>query len=109
MIVDDEVFAAKEGHDPLPEGTRLFQQALDQLTDKTRFLDLAKSRVRGVHVVDDVIRTNAFGITVGGQDMKGVYPEIAVCRHYRELLVSDSGLTGGLNPSQRLNHACSPK
>ena len=109
MIVDDGVFQAKESHVLLLERTRLFQKALDQLTDKPRFLDLAKSKGGGVHVVDDVIQTNAFGITVDGHDMTGVYPEIAVCRHHRELSVSDLGLTGRFDPRQRLNHACSPK
>ncbi len=99
MIVDDEVFSAKEGHGLLPEGTRLLQKALDQLRDKPRFLDLAKSQREGVHLVDDVIQTNAFGITVGGQDMKGVYPEIAVCRHRQGfILVSDLRLTGKFGP-----------
>lgn len=90
VIADNEFFPAKEG-DGNPTGTRLFQKALDQLTDKDRLTTLARSRGGDTHVVDDVIRTNAFGITIDGRDMKGLYPEIAV----RRLILSDES---GIDP-----------
>jgi hypothetical protein len=79
MIADNELsrFPSKEDDRPV-KGLLLFQKALGQLADKERFLNLARSKGDGVHVVEDVIRTNAFGITVDGRNMKGLYPEIAV-------------------------------
>ena len=81
MIVDNDLFPADEG-DGIPAGAlRLFQRALDWVADDKRVTGLARSREgrEGVHVVDDVVRTNAFGITtLDGKDAKGLYPEIAV-------------------------------
>ncbi|KAK3905518.1 SET domain-protein 5 [Staphylotrichum tortipilum] len=76
IIADNELFPSDEDERPA-RADRLFQRALDQLPDQERFLSLARSKGEGVHPVDDVIRTNAFGITVDGRDMKGLYPEIA--------------------------------
>ena len=39
---------------------------------------MAKSGDRGMTVVEDIIRTNAFGLTINGRGYKGLYPEIAV-------------------------------
>ncbi|KAK3377509.1 hypothetical protein B0H63DRAFT_502266 [Podospora didyma] len=85
VIADNDFFPDDEDAGGPSEGKRLFQRALDQLSDKKRFLSLAKSKGEDVHVLEDVLRTNAFGITVNGRDAKGLYPEIA-----------------------RLNHACDP-
>lgn len=95
MIVDNLLF--RQNEDALPRGGNdLFQRAFEQLTDKERVKGLAQSRRdaqgaknnqnRKVHVVEDVIRTNAFGITIAGRDAKGLYPEVA-----------------------RMNHGCDPK
>ncbi|KAK4678892.1 hypothetical protein QC764_000720 [Podospora pseudoanserina] len=67
------------------KGRKYYQRALEQLGDKQRVLNLARSRKGEMHVLEDVIRTNAFGMTVNGRDCKGLYPEIA-----------------------RMNHACDP-
>ncbi|KAK4443830.1 SET domain-protein 5 [Podospora aff. communis PSN243] len=86
MIVDNE-FIPREGDgeqegDPAPvESWRLFQRALDQLTDKARFHNLATSRGKDVHVVEDVCRTNAFGLTIMDRKLKGLYPEISRFNH----------------------------
>lgn len=77
MIADNELFSLKDDEGQ-SESPRLLQKALDQLPDKERFLSLARSMEDGIHPVEDVIRTNAFGIIVNGRDAKGVYPEIAV-------------------------------
>jgi hypothetical protein len=79
MIVDDQLFPSLEKRRPYPESQRLFQRALLQLTDQHRFLSLARGKPRGLHVVDDIIRTNAFGMTINGRRHKALYPEIAVC------------------------------
>jgi hypothetical protein len=78
LIVDNEFLPREESQGPV-EGPRLFQRALDQLSDKQRFLSLARSKGGDVHIVEDVVRTNAFGITVDGRALKALYPEIAVC------------------------------
>jgi len=77
MIIDNTFFPQEEDMAPL-EGLRLYQRALDQLTDQGRILNMAKSRGGDMHVVEDVIRTNAFGMTLAGRKVKGLYPEIAV-------------------------------
>ncbi|KAM7210686.1 hypothetical protein V8F06_013931 [Rhypophila decipiens] len=83
LVIDDELFPDDDEHEVPVEGPRLFTRALGQLTDKKRALDLAKSRHDGkIHVVEDVVRTNAFGIyAVDGRDFKGLYPEIARLNH----------------------------
>lgn len=105
MVADNDLFPADEDEGPV-EGPRLFKRALEQLTDQGRFLDLATSRDGQLHIVEDVIRTNAFGIyTVDGRDFKGLYPEIAV---FLSPPIHTS-LIKTLTPSKRLNHACNPK
>ncbi|KAK3360593.1 hypothetical protein B0T25DRAFT_447448 [Lasiosphaeria hispida] len=89
MIVDNSLIPSlfNEGSSPTAEGPRLFQRALDQLTDRERLTSLAKSwGAKNLHVVDDVIRTNAFGLEIDGRGHKGLFPEIA-----------------------RMNHGCDPK
>ncbi|KAK4033273.1 SET domain-protein 5 [Parachaetomium inaequale] len=80
MVADNKFFPSKQDHGPV-EGAQLFQKALDQLPDKERFLNLARSKGEHVHVVEDVVRINAFGITVDGREIKGLYPEIARLNH----------------------------
>jgi hypothetical protein len=81
MIIDNDLFPSlfDEGSSPPVEGPQLFQRALDQLTDKERFTSLAQSwGAKRLHVVDDVCRTNAFGVDINERGHKGLYPEIAV-------------------------------
>ncbi|KAH8881328.1 hypothetical protein GQ53DRAFT_735558 [Thozetella sp. PMI_491] len=78
MIVDNAFFPSMDSDEGLDEGTRLFQKALDQLSDQPRFTSLAVSRGGDVHIVEDVIRTNAFGTWINGKGFKGLYPEIAL-------------------------------
>ncbi|GAB1313756.1 SET domain-containing protein 5 [Madurella fahalii] len=84
-MIADNAFFPSEGDESPVEYPRLFQKALDQLPDKERFLALTRSKGDDFDPVEDLIRTNAFGVTVNGRNAKGVYPEIA-----------------------RLNHACDP-
>lgn len=77
LIVDNVFFPPGESEGPA-EGPALFQTALGQLTDKERFLTLSRSKGGDTHVVEDVVRTNSFGITLDGRGVKGLYPEIAV-------------------------------
>ncbi|KAM7200407.1 hypothetical protein V8F20_005384 [Naviculisporaceae sp. PSN 640] len=92
LVIDNELFPDEEEEEVPGEGPRLFARALGQLSDQERVLSLARSRGtddeeehRGggkIHVVEDIVRTNAFGIyTVDGRDFKGLYPEIARLNH----------------------------
>lgn len=81
-VVADNIFFPRKNEQGPAERPQLFQKATDQLTDKERFLDLARSKGGGVNIVEDLIRTNSFGITVDDWDMKGVYPEIAVRKRH---------------------------
>ncbi len=61
------------------ERARLFQNALEQLPDQERVLGLARSmRVDGMHVAEDAVRTNAFGVSINKKGLRGLYPEVAV-------------------------------
>ncbi|KAK4184335.1 hypothetical protein QBC35DRAFT_59785 [Podospora australis] len=87
-VIADNVFFPQEEGDSGQGNTRarkFFQKALEQLGDLDRIKKMARSRKGKVHLLEDVVRTNAFGMTINGRDCKGMYPEIA-----------------------RLNHACDP-
>jgi hypothetical protein len=57
---------------------RVLEQGFRQLPNKTqaRILDMAQTR-KG-HVIEGILRTNVFGITINGEEHSGLYPEIAV-------------------------------
>jgi hypothetical protein len=78
MIIDDIFFPPLSDGLAPAESPHLFQLALEQLSDSKRFLALARSMGGNVHVVEDIIRTNAFGLSLNGRAHKGLYPEIAV-------------------------------
>lgn len=82
MIIDNTFLPPDEERTPV-EGWQVFTKALMGLGDEERFLGMARgsninARAREVHVVEDLVRTNAFGLYVLGRDLKGVYPEVAV-------------------------------
>jgi hypothetical protein len=85
-VIAHNDFFPGEGVSTPDGGDTLFQTALDQLVDKERLTSLAQNKPGEIHIVEDTIRTNAFGIVLNGQGHKGLYPEIA-----------------------RMNHACDPK
>lgn len=76
MIIDN-TFLPAEGVEAPVENWRMFDHALGQLSDKERFLVAAYSRGDDVHVVEDVLRTNAFGFVIEDRDAKAFFPEIA--------------------------------
>ncbi|KAK3360470.1 hypothetical protein B0T25DRAFT_130631 [Lasiosphaeria hispida] len=82
VVVDNEFLPAEEDEAPAEGGK--FWRRVQGVGDWERVERLARSR-EGVNVVEDVVRTNAFGVRVEGREGKGLYPEIA-----------------------RLNHACDP-
>ncbi|KAK3373122.1 hypothetical protein B0T24DRAFT_649197 [Lasiosphaeria ovina] len=111
-VVADNVFFPEEDGGGPAEGRRLFQRALDQLADRQRFLGLARSKGPHVHVVEDALRTNAFGITVNGRDAKGLYPEIAVRVAYGRFTKTDLALsavaTRDIMPGEEITISCMP-
>ncbi|KAK0716092.1 hypothetical protein B0H67DRAFT_601447 [Lasiosphaeris hirsuta] len=82
VLVDNEFLPAEEEEAPA-EGAK-FWKRVEGVGDWARVDRLARSR-EGANVVEDVVRTNAFGVRVLDREGKGLYPEIA-----------------------RLNHACDP-
>ena len=107
-MVIDNTFLPAEGEEAPIENWRMFDHALEQLADKERFLAAAHSRGDDVHVVEDVLRTNAFGVTIEGEEAKAFFPEIAVRSRPRARLLPRASPTA-LISGQRINHACSPK
>ncbi|KAK4226020.1 hypothetical protein QBC38DRAFT_367425 [Podospora fimiseda] len=87
VIIDNEFFPedGKAGNVSDEEKEELYDELLERIGDKERVLSLARSRGDKVHVLEDVVRTNAFGMTLDGRKAKGLFPEIA-----------------------RMNHACDP-
>jgi len=79
MVVDNDLFPSLEQENPPDVSWSLFEKALEHLTDQQRFLSLARSMPQELHAVDDIIRTNAFGVTINGRRHKVLYPEVAVC------------------------------
>ncbi len=78
IIVDDDLIPRSGAP---PEGTSgLFQLALERLGDPERVVSLAQSMGTDMHVVEDVVRTNAFGISINGRGQKALFPEVAVSR-----------------------------
>ncbi|KAK4160572.1 hypothetical protein QBC43DRAFT_359285 [Cladorrhinum sp. PSN259] len=85
VIIDNAFFSESEEENGNEDAADLFEKMLQQLGDIERVLSLARSRGEGVHVIEDAVRTNAFGMTLNGRKSKGLFPEIA-----------------------RMNHACDP-
>jgi len=67
---------------------------------------LAREMPAELHAVDDVVRTNAFGVTLGGRRCKALYPEIAVSQTMK---FAPRAWLADLTRSQRINHGCDPK
>ncbi|KAK0614604.1 hypothetical protein B0T14DRAFT_570525 [Immersiella caudata] len=82
-IVDNAFLPAETEEAPVESWRALSKMLLGlEGADGRRFTSMATSNARGdVHFVEDVVRTNAFGLFVGGRDMKGVYPEVARLNH----------------------------
>lgn len=87
VIADNAFFPQEEGDTGQgnSRARKFFQKALEQLGDIDKVKTMARSRKGKVHLLEDVVRTNSFGMTINGRGCKGMYPEIA-----------------------RLNHACDP-
>lgn len=81
----------------------LLHRAANQLPSKQREEMRYLSRQGKGYIIDDIMRTNTFEVSVDGVSHSGLFPEIAVCR--RSVFQKTNLLTG----TQRINHACKPK
>ena len=90
-VIADNAFFPRDPSQAPEQGPFLCQRAAAQLVDRKRLLSLARSGERGLSLVEDIVRTNAFGLSINGRDHKGLYPEIAVRRR--------RGTAGYLAPS----------
>jgi hypothetical protein len=60
-------------------GSELLHLALDRLPLSYQETVNALSRTTGGEELEDVFRTNAFGIAIDGMDFSALYPAVAVC------------------------------
>ncbi|KAM7192440.1 SET domain containing protein [Rhypophila sp. PSN 637] len=84
------------------KGYRLLHLAADQLRDPDSIYSLAKSTEMAADEVENVVRTNSFSTTLGGdEDHMAIYPLVSVCYNFTpfsEVKCLD----------MRINHACKP-
>lgn len=74
-VIADKSFPSKM---KMMEGRELLEVAVDQLPRREQIRELAMSTDTTTRVVEDLLRTNAFGMTVGGRDVMVLFPEISV-------------------------------
>ncbi|GAW24195.1 hypothetical protein ANO14919_137770 [Xylariales sp. No.14919] len=66
-------------------GHQYLHLAAEQLSDPDKVLGLGRSSAKAVDIVEDILGTNSFSYTLGGDSHMALYPEVA-----------------------RINHACKP-
>ncbi|KAI0015711.1 hypothetical protein F4780DRAFT_49156 [Xylariomycetidae sp. FL0641] len=66
-------------------GYELLHRAADQLSDPDRILDLGTSSTTSADIIEDILRTNAFSLSLAGEPHMALYPSVS-----------------------RINHACKP-
>lgn len=59
-------------------GHKLLHVATEQLSDPDRVLGLGRSSTQAKDIVEDILGTNAFSFTLGGDPHMALYPEVAV-------------------------------
>ena len=67
----------------MAQGRELVQRAMDRLPDPERVLGLARSSLTPdkTPAAEDVLRTNAFEVELGGKRFMGLFPDIAVSNY----------------------------
>ncbi|OIW27617.1 SET domain-containing protein [Coniochaeta ligniaria NRRL 30616] len=87
MVDYASIIAAVEFPEKMPrfQGHMLLDKAVEQLPDPKRVLSLARSSSTDRALMEDVMRTNAFSITLNDRPWMGLFPLIS-----------------------RMNHACKP-
>ncbi|KAI0532073.1 hypothetical protein GGR58DRAFT_523593 [Xylaria digitata] len=66
-------------------GYQFLHLATEQLSDPDKVLGLGRSSTKAVDIIEDILGTNSFSYTLGGDSHMALYPEVA-----------------------RINHACKP-
>ncbi|KAH8883149.1 SET domain-containing protein [Thozetella sp. PMI_491] len=59
----------------------ILQRGAEQLRDPNRVLGLAQKGTPGASVVEDVLITNSFGVSVDGNSYMGLFPELSRFNH----------------------------
>jgi hypothetical protein len=59
-------------------GHQFFHLAADQLSSPDAVLGLGRSSTRATDIIEDILGTNAFSYTLGGDHHMALYPEVAV-------------------------------
>ncbi|KAL8341832.1 hypothetical protein RB601_005328 [Gaeumannomyces tritici] len=67
------------------QGNKILERAASQLRNPERVLGLGRSSTAGAPVMEDVMRTNTFSVTINGEPYMGLFPSVS-----------------------RINHACAP-
>ncbi|SPO04011.1 uncharacterized protein DNG_06694 [Cephalotrichum gorgonifer] len=70
----------------MADGRKLLEAAVDQLPRMEKIRDLARSTDTQTRVVEDLLRTNSFGMTVEERNVMGLFPEIS---HLHAILGED--------------------
>jgi hypothetical protein len=76
IVIDQELEMGPDPEISEYDRLRLYELAFEQLPDKGRALSLAASTGGNIH--EDIMRTNAFGLKIGGRGHSGLFPETAV-------------------------------
>lgn len=76
-------------------GHLLLATAIDQLPDPQRVLALAGSNSAATSVAENVMRTNTFAVSLGGEPYMALFPEISVSGHFR-FAGASIGTNGGV-------------
>jgi hypothetical protein len=59
-------------------GYELLHLAAEQLSDPDRVLELDRSSTKAADIIEDIIGTNSFSYTLGGDPHMALYPEVSV-------------------------------
>jgi hypothetical protein len=80
MVDYASIIAAVEFPEKMPrfQGHMLLERAVEQLPDPQRVLSLARSKSSTTALVEDVMRTNSFSITLNEKPWMGLFPQISV-------------------------------
>jgi len=94
---------------PIREVYKLLQHASIRLgvPEKEALLALAK-RGKG-YIVDDILNTNTFAITLHGEEHSALFPAVSVCCCCILILYPGQMLANMNGSYQRINHECKPK
>ncbi|KAJ8127172.1 hypothetical protein O1611_g6465 [Lasiodiplodia mahajangana] len=62
-------------------GHQYLHLAADQLSNPDKVLELSRSSTKAIDIMEDILGTNAFSYTLGGDSHMALYPEVARINH----------------------------